>query len=245
MSIRISAPWFLIPCILIVPVLRADVIYTNFGTGDAYSSGAGLIVTSDNTAWASVALAFTPLANYDLTSIRFVASEIVPDDLGVSIGIFADNGGLPGGLPLESLTLRGPLAQFGSSAPILTVSSLLQPLLQANMQYWIGLSAPAGDVVVWNQSVTLSLGFASTDGSGNWSASNLDQGVVEINGTLVPDVPEPLLTHLVNSPLGPIPSQTEDSTDSTPEPGTWTFLTCSLVLLAATHKKIARFPNQE
>jgi len=186
-------------------VLRAGVVYSNFGNGDAYSAGNGLIVTSDSSAGSSVAVSFVPTANYTLTSIELVATDIIPDDLNsAALGIFADNGGQPFGAALESFTL-GPLGQFGETVPVTTVTSLLQPLLLANTTYWVGLEAAPGDLIVWNQNTTGATGFSQTDGSGSWSASSQFQGVVEIDGTLPPvgftssanftaseaDVPEP------------------------------------------------------
>jgi hypothetical protein len=198
--------------------LQADVIYTNFGTGAAYSSGAGVIVTNDNSAWSSVAIAFTPSANYDLTSIELVATGIIPDDLGGILGIFADNGsGQPGGAPIESFQLS-PLGQFGQAVPVLTITSLLQPLLLADTQYWIGLNAPVGDFIVWNQSVTSALGFSQTDGSGNWSTSTADQGAVEIDGTLDPNAPPPISIQPVAQTSDLLQAQTGSSIAVTPEP---------------------------
>lgn len=241
-----------IPCILILAAtipgaatLQADVIYTNFGAGDAYSSGAGVIVTNDNSAWSSVAIAFTPSANYDLTSIELVATDIIPDDLGATVGIFADNGsGQPGGAPLESFT-SGPLGQFGQGVPVLTVTSLLQPLLLANTQYWIGLNAPVDGLIVWNQNVTSGLGFSQTDGSGNWSTSNEDQGAVEIDGTLDAGVSagvQPGPPSVI--PAAAVLIQTADSTPATPEPGAW-WLAAGGLAAIARYVKRARFANQK
>jgi hypothetical protein len=212
-------------------VLRADVIYTNFGTGYAYSASAGVIVTNDSSARSSVVIAFTPSANYDLTGIELVATDIIPDELGATLGIFADNGsGQPGGTPIELFTLDR-LGQFGEAVPVLTVTSLLQPLLLANTQYWIGLNAPVGDFIVWNQSVTSSLGFSQTDGSGNWSTSNADQGAVEIDGTLAPDAP-------------PVLTRTADSIATTPEPRAWWLMAGGFAAVASCAQR-TRFANQK
>ena len=259
MSLPIPSVRILAPCILILAslfpggaILRADVIYSNFGIGDAYSSGSGLIVTNDNAAWSSVAVGFMPAANYTLASIEFVASDLIPDNAGISIGIFADNGGQPGGAPLESFTLSGPLGQFGTALPVLTVSSVLQPLLLANTEYWVGMEALGSGFVVWNQNDTSALGFSQTDGSGNWSTSTADQGVVEIDGTpatvlpsppsLPPDLLQVVVPPVVSPPVNPVTqvssqtppvdlsSQTEDFLD-TPEPGAWLLMASGLAAI--------------
>jgi hypothetical protein len=203
-----------------IGALQADVIYTNFGTGDTYAAGAGLIVTNDGLAWSSVAVAFTPAANYTLTSIEFAASDLIPDGPNsVTISIYDDNAGQPSLRPLESFT-SGPLGQFGTLVPVMTVTSLLQPLLLADTQYWVGMNASAGDLVVWNQNITLAEGFSRTDGSGDLSTSGTDQGVVEIDGVLAPGTFEPDLS------LG------EESISVIPEPGSCWMLAGGIAMIA-------------
>jgi len=233
--------------------LQADVIYTNFGTGDTYSAGSGLIVTNDNQAWSSLAVAFTPLANYNLTSIEFVATELIPDDTGAMIGIFADNNGQPGGAPLESFAL-GPLGMFGNTAPVMTVTSILQPLLFADTQYWIGMQGPAGGFIVWNQNLTLADGYSQTDGSGNWSTSNADQGVLEIDGSLSPDQSPPVVVDPDAPPTSDsdppdtsalllssqTTSQTEEFASVTPEPAAWWLMAGGLLAIAGYKRLTAR-----
>lgn len=211
-TLRIVSPGFpftrlFLLCILIpgCAVLRADTIYTNFGAGSTYSAGTGLIVTND-AAGPSVAIGFTPAFDYNLTSIEFVATDIFTDDSpDVTIGIFADNGGQPAETAIESFAI-GPLGQFGEAVPVMTVTSVLQPLLQANTLYWVGMDGPAGSFIVWNQNATLATGFSVTDGSGNWSASSSAQGVVEIDG------------NLATVAGAPDPASTQSFSGSTPEP---------------------------
>lgn len=199
--------------------LRADTIYTNFGTGDTYDAGAGVIVTSDGIAWSSVAVAFTPVANYNLTSIEFAVSDLIPNDTNeVTLGIFADNNGEPGGAPLEMFSVN-PSGMFGQNVLVTTVTSILQPLLLADTQYWVGMNAAPGDLVAWNQNVTSANGFSETDGSGNWSPSDpLEaQGVLEVDGTL--------------STIQPAAAPA-DASVATPEPRTWLLVASGLGALA-------------
>jgi hypothetical protein len=206
--------------------LRADTIYTNFDADSSYAAAAGLIVTNDAITGASVAIAFTPSDNYNLTSLEFVASDLIPnfsdDSNHVTLGIFADNGGLPGSTPLESFNviLTG---MFGDKILVTTVSSILQPLLQANTQYWVGMNAAHGDLVIWNQNVTSANGFAETDGFGNWSAADpfQPQGVLEVDGALAAIQPASGTT---------LPS-------SVPEPGVWTLMAVGLAALAFLYRR--------
>jgi hypothetical protein len=219
-----AVSWFLAFCVLILccGVLEADVIYTNFAAGDAYSAGNGLIVTNDKLAGASIAMPFTPAANYDLTGIDFVATDLIPDDSAdLTIGIYGDNGGQPGGPALESFTVDTP-GQFGNLVPVLTVTSAMQPLLEANTVYWVAMDSPTGNLLVWNQNTTLAAGFSVTDGSGNWSASSQAQGVVEIDGTLVS-----------NS----FSLETQALAGTIPEPETWWLMAAGLAALFVENRR--------
>lgn len=228
---RLRFPIFSLPLLILLALafgqgaLRADTIFTNFGTGDTYDAGAGVIVTSDGMAWSSAAVAFTPVANYNLTSIEFVLSAVIPNDTNdVTLGIFADNNGEPGGAPLESFSVK-PSGTLGQNLLVTTVTSILQPLLLADTQYWIGMNAAPGDLVAWNQNVTLANGFSETDGSGNWSPSDpLEaQGVLEVDGTL--------------SAIQPSVAA-GDASVATPEPGTWLLVAGALGALAFFRRRV-------
>lgn len=220
-NLPVSCTLLLAGLIACAGILQADTIYSTFGPGFSFATGTGAIVTNDPLADASVAIAFTPTANYDLTSIEFVASDLFPEDLSpITIAIFADNGGQPGSQPLESFT-TGSFGPFGEAALVTTVTSLSQPLLQAGTQYWIGMNASPGDLMVWNQSSTSAAGFSITDGSGNWSASDpaQGQGALEIDGDLVAAI------------AGPV-AQTNDSPIFTPEPLSWWLMASGLAVIA-------------
>jgi hypothetical protein len=206
--------------------LRADPIYTNFDDSGSFSAGAGLIVTNDPVSGASVAIPFTPSDNYNLTYIEFVASDLIPnssdDSNEVTLRIFADNGGLPFSTPLESFS--APVTgMFGGNILVTTVSSILHPLLLANTQYWIGMNAAPGDLIIWNQNITSANGFSETDGSGNWSAADpfQPQGVLEVDGA-----------------FANIPPVTDDNLPSSvPEPGVWLLMAGGLVALVLLRRR--------
>ncbi len=80
---------------LLPAALQADVIYTNFGDGDSFLAGSGLIVTRDGAAWSSVAVSFVPAAAYSLTSIEFAATTLIPGAGGESLATFMDDNGHP------------------------------------------------------------------------------------------------------------------------------------------------------
>jgi hypothetical protein len=203
-------------------ILRADTIYTNVDPSGSYAPGAGLIVTNDPVSGASVAIPFTPSDDYDLTSIEFVASDLIPGDSNdITLGIFADNGGQPGATPLESFSVT-PAGMFADNLLVTTVSSILQPLLFADTQYWIGMNAAPGDLVIWNQNITSANGFSETDGSGNWSAADSlqPQGVLEVDGKLANQPPD--TSAALPSPV--------------PEPAAWFLMAGGLVALAFLYR---------
>ena len=205
--------------------LQADTIYTNFDADGSYAAGAGVIVTNDAASGVSVAIPFTTSDNYILSSIEFVVSDLIPDDSNdVTLGIFADNAGQPGSTPLESFTAT-PAGQFGDSILVTTVSSILQPLLFADTQYWIGMNAAPGDLVAWNQNVMSANGFSETDGSGKWSAADSlqPQGVLEVDGTLA-NAPPPVANDALPTLL--------------PEPAAWVLIAGGLVALVFVHRRL-------
>ncbi len=214
--------------------LSADVIYTNFGADNDYAAGTGLIVTNDGSAWSSVAVGFTPAFDYDLTGIGFVSTSLFPFDTSGTIGIFADDGGHPGGSPLESFAFDAAW-QFGTAAPVMTVTSLLQPRLLAATQYWIGMEGPAGSFIVWNQNSTGAGGFSATDGAGSWFPSDQAQGVLEINGTLVPMAIQALPAFGF--------TQAEIPVNSTPEPSTLWLAIAALVVTFASARRAPHPPK--
>jgi hypothetical protein len=131
----IPAPRVSVLCILILAgltlcssVLKADIIYSTFGVNGAYSDGTGIMVT-DGVNDYSIAFQFTPVDNYDLSSIEFVATSAAqtPDLGSVTLGIFADNSGHPGGTALESLSWNGQFSEYGDLAPVMTVTSSSHP----------------------------------------------------------------------------------------------------------------------
>jgi hypothetical protein len=194
---RIVAPRVLAPRILALAglifcgsLLKADVIYTNFGSGYAYTPGSGLVVTNGTEDF-SVAIELPAMsADYYLSSIEFVATVTNPDPSNsVTMSVYADAAGVPGGSPLESLTLNGQIYDFdGTPAPVLGVTSILNPELYAGTQYWVVMDGPIDEGLVWDLNSSRTSGYVETDGTaGNWvnSQPNTTNGVFEVDGCLV------------------------------------------------------------
>jgi hypothetical protein len=250
----------------LLPVaLQADVIYTNFGDGDSFLAGSGLIVTRDGAAWSSLAMSFVPAASYSLSSIEFGASTLIAGSAGASLAIFVDDDGHPAGTPLETIALDGLLSSFGDPSPLLKVKSTVHPLLEAGQTYWIGMNAAAGGLAVWNQTTALTTGFSTTDGAGNWSTWDDVQGAVQLKGKLVFETPLPIPDPIPTAPLPPPPSpspplsaddpsqpesvsaaQPQETSIVIPEPGGFCLMGFGLAaLLLVRRQKFAGFTNQK
>ena len=189
---------FLAGFILCSSVLRADIIYTNFGTSWAYSNGAGVNV-ADGSKDYSVAQEFTPGANYDLSSIEFVATTQAASN-SVTVSIFADDSGVPGGTALESLTYTGTLAPLGTLASPITLTSILNPELLSGTNYWLVMDGNSSESLFWDNNSIGTSGLLETNGTAGAWVTNPNpnagetNGVFEVDGTLVSggsSAPEP------------------------------------------------------
>ncbi len=177
-------------------LLKADVIFSNFGADFAYYPGSGVVVTNGTSDFSVGIELPTMTSNYDLTSIEFVATAENPDPSNsVTLSVYADDGGVPGGAPIESLTSYGQLWDFdGSLAPVLSVDSILNPELLAGNNYWIVMDGPISEGLVWDLNSTRTFGYVETDGTpGNWIDGEADgtNGVLEVDGVIAPSLPEP------------------------------------------------------
>jgi hypothetical protein len=254
-------PTALVLAATILPgALHADVIYTNFGDGDSFLAGSGLIVTRDGAAWSSVAMSFVPAAAYSLSSIEFGASTLIPGSTGASLAVFADDEGYPGGTPLETIALDGLISSFGDPSPLLKVKSTVHPLLEAGQTYWVGMNAAAGGLAVWNQTAALTTGFSTTDGAGNWTARGEVQGAVQLKGQLVFETPAPVTEPPPAPTPDPVPAPPDDPSPPVsvsaaqpqeipiviPEPGAFCPMGFGLAaLLLVRRQKFAGFTNQK
>jgi len=170
--------------------LRADPvsIYSNFGAGDTYSSISGLSVSQ------AVAVPFVapgtgvPGFAYALSDITLAAYTSDTGANPATVALYEDSAGLPG-TALESLD-----ATLGTdpASALVTVDSLIHPVLESGARYWIVLSDPLSFDVTWNANLTGAVDVASLSDAG-WAdlGDSYSQGAVEVDAGLVPDVPEP------------------------------------------------------
>ena len=128
------------------------------------------------------------------------------------------------------------------------MKSTVHPVLEAGQTYWVGMNAAAGGLAVWNQTTGLTTGFSTTDGAGNWSASDAIQGALQVKGKLVSVTPLPV-EESPPAPDDPSPllvSAAQPQEILIPEPGGFCLMGFGLAaLLSVRRQKFASFPNQK
>jgi hypothetical protein len=138
------------------------------------------------------AVPFTP------TSTALVTAFEAP--LGAATGpnqlqafLYGDASGAPGSI-IESFTVSG-LPTFGFPFPLVTVNSVLDPLLTAGHQYWIGATGGPATFGMW--SLNLFQGNAADGGASmevlngiaqSWVVGSGERtGALEVVGTIIPE----------------------------------------------------------
>ncbi len=166
-------------------------VYNNFGAGNAYDccngiteSGAGSFVGPS-----LQAMAFTNSTgqNIALTQID-IADGVILGDNSMTLNLYADNGGVPGGV-LESWAVNN-LPGFGGCCAVATVFDSAGVVLLNGDAYWL---APASDSITWeawnnNTTGASGAGAISADGGVTWAAQQYSpNGAFDVMGTTVPE----------------------------------------------------------
>jgi hypothetical protein len=178
--------------------LRADQLFTTFGSGDSFDQLNGYAVLGSNNVvmpgYIATAMEFSPSKTATFDSARFAA-------FGISTGsidgvLAADGGGVPGPSLEKVGSVTVPTLSLGT---IYSLNSSLHPLLTAGSPYWFILQPtdPNSDVAAgWNLSspAITGLGAQTFDpAQGSWGTNSATTlAAFEINGTPVGSaVPEP------------------------------------------------------
>jgi hypothetical protein len=142
MKMRLGGQIGTIVFLLGTPLLgRADILFSDYGSGDTYNTGNGWTVGMGVTLNLQPAAAFTPSVTDTLSEID-VSVGYLSGTNGVTVNLLNSVGGIPTGKPIESWTLTD-LPSFGSSGQVETLDSAGPPVsLVHGKTYWLQV-APA------------------------------------------------------------------------------------------------------
>lgn len=168
--------------------LRADTVFSTFGPGNSFFTGGVWMV--GGLPEDEIAASFVPSHDFTLNAIDFAAALLTGTDNDLTVDIAA--GPSAPGAPIESFTVTS----LAASPSIVTVHSVLHPLLSAGITYWVVLSAPdpANTLVGWNLNSQGFEGVSSRQDDGTWSAlgTEVPSAAFDVLGTPVnATVPEP------------------------------------------------------
>ena len=177
------------------PVFSAT-IYSNFGPGDSYNSGAAYGIGPVLSFNSITGESFVPGANFQFSHARLALAA--PGLGGSQIGVFLedDNGGNPGAI-LDSLVEQSPL--LGGAGSVIQFNCASCPDLTAGTTYWIVAAPASGSFSTWfynntndNSGVAYNLHSGGSPTPGSWLDNpTAPRGAFEVDGTQLGSVPEP------------------------------------------------------
>jgi PEP-CTERM motif-containing protein len=170
------------------PARASSISYSNLATSAPSYLGTPLVL-SGGSSIVGVELALA--SSFSLSADASLDFLVLP--LGYVLGtnavdlyLMSDVAGVPGTI-IEAFHLTN-LANWGLSTPLVTATSLLNPLLVANAQYWVVAAAAGTSVFGWNLNNTGDLGLASRINGGNWvGLPSSPAGALQVNATVVPE----------------------------------------------------------
>jgi len=172
--------------------LQASVVYSTLGPGDSYDINTGWTIgysgyEYDQGNQFSIS-AGTP---QQLDSIE-VAISLVNGTNGVDVWLMTDNAGEPGAI-IEAFNFTN-MGQFGENNPLLVGNSVLNPILNPGVDYWLIASAPSENDTwaAWCESEPAVGGLLATrQGAGSWDIASSTMAACRINASPVAVVPAP------------------------------------------------------
>ena len=190
--------------------MRADTVFTNFGSNQTYSGTAWWDVgTVPGTTSVEVnAYPFVPTTTALLTGADLALSGLQSPTTPLNVFIESDSGGMPGTI-LDTLTQNGSYMAY----PVTTVVNFnctgSCTVLDAGTTYWIvGQQTDAANLAYWMRNTTGDVGAwyynYSNGATGPWTLATAgnDFGAFDVTGTAAtPAVPEPASLALLGSGL--------------------------------------------
>lgn len=178
---------FLLVALLGISTASASIVFSNY-TGT--SNDSGLDVCGADCGGQSLALEFTPSANYNLTDVIVLLGSAGGGDDAVNIFLYSNSAGLPGS---EIEQIGFDLSPVGEISPV-TANSISSPItLVSGTSYWVVLlAADAGSDSYWSVGGSSSAPAAEESGANGWMAISVAQPwQTEVDGTSTTAAPEP------------------------------------------------------
>ena len=190
---KLSVLYVVFLALLAVPT-QADIIYDNFGPGDTYHQNTGWTLSGGSPIdkdWdQGSAFALDSFGmDYYLDTID-LAVGLVSGPNELDVWLMTDSAGEPDTI-IESFHFSDEMGSFGDLSPPLTANSLLNPLLEADEQYWLIASATGPDTwAAWNLNSTGDVGLRAYRADlGTWGVSERTKGVFRVTGTPISVTP--------------------------------------------------------
>jgi len=179
-----------VACVVACMGVSADVIYSNFGSGDSYDGSIGRSVTGPAYSGNEYdpAVPFTPgvipEGGYFLDSV-IIALDHIQGSNQVDVIVTDDNGGLPGTI-LDQTTITAP-----TDPAVVTATFAGTTPLTSGQQYWVWLSGHDDEWTAWYYNNTSDSGLralaVNLSTGGSWTSDTNTRTVFRVEGTPVPE----------------------------------------------------------
>jgi PEP-CTERM motif len=165
----------------------SSIVSSDIQSGDLFGPGVAIGIEPFVGVFNYAGIGFTPSQTYTFDSAELAMSLSSGPNV-VDVYLMGSSGGLPSGI-LESFVLSGAL----SSAPsLVTIDSVMHPVLDAGVQYWLVAAGGASTTAFWQQNVHNVMGPNVSGPTLSSLVLDSDTNVIEayeINGDAA--VPEP------------------------------------------------------
>jgi hypothetical protein len=177
-----QAIYVFILSLLAVPCY-AGPIFSTLGPGDTYHTNGGKLIGAPGDWDQGDQFSFGGPTSYSLDTIEVAATLFTSNELDV--WLMSDVAGQPGAI-IEAFNFKGPT---GLNSQIFVGTSVLKPVLNPGINYWLIASVPTpGMDAGWNSSLPTIFGtHAFKEGTGAWViATDTPMAAFRISGTPIP-----------------------------------------------------------
>lgn len=178
---------------ILAPLSRAQVIYTNIGSGGPFNAASGSMIGGSRSQ--EIAIRFTAQSTLllDYAELQIWGQFGSVGTPAINVALLADAANLPGGVLETSFATFPFLLQNPNPKPLVHVEFSNSLLLSAGVNYWLAVSpANATTQTAWSVTPTFGRGAFDFDQIGftdPWTdvSSRLENGMRVIGVTAVPE----------------------------------------------------------